>query len=392
MEDAIRKDPVLMLPRELSRHIFSFLPVKCLFRCMPVSKQWHAFLNEIRNSHNGKLQLLVISSRRDYYGKKKYRVRSINPDLSLQWVSSSLFTINGQDLRFFEVEFPPRIMDSCKELVLVSTGTKIVVWNPLTKWFRIVFDPYNNEVCSAQDCVEVVGSICYDVSIKDYKIVLVLRRFANHRHFVFTTRCVSFACFKSNTWKNLAFPSGVHSSRSSVNFRNTFHWSLCHDVHIRSSPFRNIPIGRNNKIAYFDPVNDVFKILPSPEPCHREEDDWIVGMGIVNDCLCLARLDSETRTVQILAMKEYGNGESWFRAFDISLSKFGCDAEDLYTFNFFSLEKNGKVFMKYGHKRRTLVYDPVKEDVFTVESLLPDSETNLSMCFYAQSCASHMTN
>ncbi|CAH9096855.1 unnamed protein product [Cuscuta europaea] len=390
MDDSAGKDPLQILPGEMNRHIFSWLPVKCLFRCMSVSKEWQAFVHEIKNAHAGKLQLLIISSRQDNGGEERFIATSMNPDLSFQWVSSPLFTLDGHDyFRFFE-GFRPKILDSCNELVLVSAGKKVLLWNPLTRWFRVVFGLYNHEEYTLRDGSVVLGSICYDTSIKDYKIVLQLRCLTADRR-GYTNRCVSFASLKSNVWKDLGPPSrggvprsGAHSARKGVNFHNTFHWSVCHNV---QPPVRNIPGGPNNKIVYFDPVNDEFKILPSPEPCHREEDDWIVGMGVVNDCLCMARLDDKTKMVQVLAMKEYGNGESWFRAFDVSLSRFGCQGDDLYNFTFFSLEKNGKVLMNYNDSR-ILVYDPASEDVLRVRVLLPDSEINHGMCFYAQSFAS----
>ncbi|CAH9096856.1 unnamed protein product [Cuscuta europaea] len=392
MDDSVGKDPLEILPPEMSRHIFSWLPVKCLFRCMSVSKEWQAFVHEIKNAHAGKLQLLVISSRQENGNEERFIVRSINPDLSLQWVSLSLFTLDGHDFRFFD-GFRPKILDSCNELVLVSAGEKILLWNPLTRWFRVVFGVYNHnhKQYTLEGCSCVFGSFYYDASIKDYKIVLLLRNLtADGRGY--GTRCVSFASLKSNVWKVLPAPHApgvhsarrvIHSARKGVNFHNTYHWPACHDV---QPPVWNIPGGPNNKIVYFDPVNDEFKILPSPEPCHREEDDWIVGMGIVNDCLCMARLDTKTKTVQVLAMKEYGNGESWFRAFDVPLSRFGCQ-HDLYDFTFFSVEKNGKVLMKYNDSG-ILVYDPASEDVLRVRVLLPDSEIDHGMCFYAQSFAS----
>ncbi|CAH9125272.1 unnamed protein product [Cuscuta epithymum] len=210
MDDAFGKDPLQMLPREVSRHIFSLLPVKCLFRCMSVKKEWQAFVNEIKNARAGKQQLLVISSRQDNSDKERFIVRSINPDLSLQWVSSSLFVLDGQDFRFFD-GFRPRILGSCNGLVLVAAGKKILLWNPLTRWFRVVFDLKKTKDCLVRDCFYVPGSICYDASIKDYKVVLLLDLITPCRR-GHLNRYVSFACLKSNVLKDLGHPREMDSA------------------------------------------------------------------------------------------------------------------------------------------------------------------------------------
>ncbi|CAH9137036.1 unnamed protein product [Cuscuta epithymum] len=125
--------------------------------------------------------------------------------------------------------------------------------------------------------------------------------------------------------------------------------------------------------------------MPSPMPIHEEEEDSIVGTGIIDGCFCMARKDEKTQVIQVLLMKEYGKQESWVTAFVIPLLRFQPYAD----YNLEFLSQNGKVFIlvKGSYYTETYVYD-VTEDKLE-HTLLFRGEVNvgcvLGICFYIES-------
>ncbi|CAH9108765.1 unnamed protein product [Cuscuta epithymum] len=139
-----------------------------------------------------------------------------------------------------------------------------------------------------------------------------------------------------------------------------------------------------NKIVYFDPVYDSFKILPSPTRINPEEEDKIEGMGIIDGCFCMARKDEKRQLIQVSVMKEYGKQESWVTSFVTSLSKLRLCG----FFNLKLLSQNGKVFMKSDYFGSTHVYD-IKEDRLERTKFLArdgvEDESIAGILFYVES-------
>ncbi|CAH9148125.1 unnamed protein product [Cuscuta epithymum] len=158
---------------------------------------------------------------------------------------------------------------------------------------------------------KVVGGLCYDPSMLDHKVVLLL--FSRDRQFVIVSS------LKSKVWREVSFPYNYCTSRGGVGFNNNLHW-IVSDIKHEYLEWDNL--AARNKIVYFDVVDDGFKIMPSPMPIHEEEEDSIVGTGIIDGCFCMARKDEKTQVIQVLLMKEYGKQESWVTAFVIPLLRF----------------------------------------------------------------------
>nr|GMD16512.1 F-box/kelch-repeat protein At3g23880-like [Ipomoea batatas] len=68
-------------------------------------------------------------------------------------------------------------------------------------------------------------------------------------------------------------------------------------------------IGRCEKIIYFEGESDEFKELPTPELCGRES--VVLGLGIIDGCLCMIHKGKEIGKNNVLVMKEYGVKKSW---------------------------------------------------------------------------------
>ncbi|CAH9102373.1 unnamed protein product, partial [Cuscuta epithymum] len=294
---------------------------------------------------------------------------------------------------FFHGELT-RILCSCNGVVLVAAGQNVLLWNPITRWCRVVLkhrslrNPGNS----------VLGGICYDSSTKDYKFVFFISRESGFSGRALGGFVFSASLQNNKAWTLLSFPYNSYSPRSGVNFNNTFHWRVSdvkrpcallkphqHDYsesdstglddysESHSCGFDSDEDGSGwvwdnslgcNNIAYFDPINEEFKTLPSPDPCNTEEEDSIVGLGIIDDCLCMARTDDKMQMVQVLIMKECGKRESWFKAFDIPMSKFEKQ-DDFYDIKLFSKKGNNAKVLIISGQKIAYIYDSASEDVLS---------------------------
>ncbi|CAH9133936.1 unnamed protein product [Cuscuta epithymum] len=384
-----RKNPLQVVPPEINRDIFLRLPAKYLLRSQSVSKDWHSFITHIKRTHVGKLRLLVVYP--SCPSGIRLTVKSINHDLRLQWRSSL------KEPRLFP---DPSILCSCNGLVLVMAGTHFWLWNPLSGWR---WDVLRHRYLKDGD-YSVLAGMSYNATTDDYKVVLLLRHFSADCGY--GRRFVTFASMRTKTWTEASFPYNLRTAGDGVNFHNRLHW-LVSDVkrprdfehddsdedYANHCPLKGWvweDFSECNKITFFDPRKDEFKTLPSPSPCNPEEEDSIVGLGIMKNCLCMARRDNKMQTIQVLIMREYGRGESWFRLFHISMSIL--ERLDFYGFNFFSPEDSAKVlFIRCGYDHETAyVYDPLAGEGKAIikEDLAPNGEHTLGPCFFVESFAS----
>ena len=86
----------------------------------------------------------------------------------------------------------------------------------------------------------------------------------------------------------------------------------------------------------------------------------ILGLGVLDDCFCMSCWD--INQVEVIAMKEYGNEESWTPLFEISILKF-------YSISYSTkltplmLMENGEVLMLrdddtiFGYNPQTMEYN-----------------------------------
>ncbi|CAH9112277.1 unnamed protein product [Cuscuta epithymum] len=382
------QNPFSTLPLDIIRDILSRLEGRQLLIAQCVSKEWYSLLEDIKLSYTGQPRILILFCIYKHGGLK---VRSISPDLRSERVSPftghlSLFkTVEQYDSYQKIAHYSWRVLCSCNGFVLLRFGEHIVLWNPHTSWSKKVLQFQS----LLDDKYKVVGGLCYDPSTLDHKVVLLF----SHERPEYGGQFVIVSSLKSKVWRGVPFPYNYRTSQAGVSFNNTLHWMVS-DIKLANirgldHAFREYltwsDFAAHNKIIYFDLVDDGFKILPPPKPLNPEEEDAVVGTGIIDGCFCMARRDKKRQVIQVSLMKEYGKQESWITAFAISLLPFGPHGD--YHLKF--LSQNGMLFIlvKGNYYQKTFVYD-VKED--KLEQMLlfrgvRDAFGISGICFYIES-------
>nr|GME02395.1 F-box/kelch-repeat protein At3g23880-like [Ipomoea batatas] len=277
------------------------LKVKALIRCECVCKEWRSIIQDpdFKLSYRGRRRVLAAASSRTLLD-----VTSIsNSGLRIK----TLFQVGGTASLLNRLSSLPRwwtgVWCSCNGLVLFSVRKHIFLWNPSTHCCTKVLDlPLLNNTIP----VDVVSGLCYVSSTGDYKAVLLFCRDFD--------RNVMVASLKNKVWRKVSFPYLEYNSRIGVNFHNTLHWRA------------------TNSIIYFEAESDEFKELPTPESHKRSS--FILGLGIIDGCLCMMVREGNERgekLLQVLVMKEYGVKESWVNHFVISTSTSELSSTTLYS-------------------------------------------------------------
>ncbi|XP_031114188.1 F-box/kelch-repeat protein At3g23880-like [Ipomoea triloba] len=326
------------LPQDIIRHILLQLPVKCVIRCQCVCKQWRSLIDDsdFKFSYRGQLRMILLSP--EFKSKDRWRrsiVKSTSHDLRLRrhkWPFGEESPLIREDNL--------RVLCSCNGLVLLlRVGTEdIWLWNPSTKCStKVLESPYPEEFNHIY-----LGGLCYDSCTSDYKVVLLIHPIG-FDPFEFGYPFYPFfisASFKHKKWRQVQFPCNSKSVRAGLEFRNTFHW-WASDMKDWDW-YKNYSSDRN-KIVYFDPAHDEFRILPLPTP-ELSKNFSIFGLGVIDDCLCMAAClvhdeEEEPKIKTIWIMKEYGRQESWMIAFTMQMPELG-DIYGSYGLTFYSQKKN----------------------------------------------------
>ncbi|KAF3617814.1 hypothetical protein FXO38_33760 [Capsicum annuum] len=108
-------------------------------------------------------------------------------------------------------------------------------------------------------------------------------------------------------------------------------------------------------------------MFPLLEPKSDQVENVIVGLGALNECLCIARLDNDKRDVEILVMKEYEVKESWTSLFSIrNLEIDPCYRALTPLF----MTDNGELIFTIKNildKINILVYDPKNDNIKDIQ-------------------------
>nr|GLL40698.1 F-box/kelch-repeat protein At3g23880-like [Ipomoea trifida] len=386
------------IPNAIILHILLQLPMKAVIRCQCVCKQWRSLIDDsdFKLSYRGERRVIFLSlgsESQDYNWNSKFLVRSTSHDSRLQRHELPFGEADYPLIRASD-EYPVRSLCSCNGFVLLMAvrDRDIFLWNPSTRCLRKVLEfPY-------PEVLVILGGLCYDSCTRDYKVVLSIGP-----GLVFGDRFVISASLNHKEWRPVQFPFSLNYARGGLEFRNTFHWwaNDIKDPHFSGS-------GRN-KILYFDPVRDEFKILSTPE---RGQNFSIVGLGAIDDCLSMACMVNKqeqlkTTTLQVLVMKEYGIQESWMTAFAIQMPQLPYTSMSRFSLTFYSQKNNAQevvILSTMGYfLGKVYVYDRKEDELRS--GLLIDFPKNdsgrriscVSMCFYVESLAclslqQHMIN
>ncbi|KAK4374876.1 hypothetical protein RND71_005553 [Anisodus tanguticus] len=172
------------------------------------------------------------------------------------------------------------------------------------------------------------GGLCFDSSKNAYKVVLIMR------YWTLGLERVKIASLEDKQWRKLEFPYDIHSVLYVITLHGRLHYWIrvedgvdddndeINELHESMWERLNCP----RKLIYFDPISENFPTFPVPEPKSDQENNVIAGLGVLNGCLCMTRLEDD-KGVEILVMNEYGVKESWTSLFftrkEAMLSNYG---------------------------------------------------------------------
>nr|GMD59331.1 F-box/kelch-repeat protein At3g23880-like [Ipomoea batatas] len=356
--------PSSNIPNEIIRIILLQLPVKSIIRFRCVCKQWRSMIqdSDFKLSYGGQGRLIILtheSERWDSQNSRKLVVRSTtrHDDLRLERQECPLGEAAAYPLIPGSDQYRVTALCCCNGFVLLAAGERdILLWNPLTKCSTKVLEspgPMGLKSLGA------LAGLCYDSRTRDYKVVLLLLCDSMRMH-DFDDQYVISASLTHKKWRSVRFPYFFGSTRGSVGFRNTFHWWVSD---ITDIDWYDLPRAHMNRILYFDPVHDEFRILPTP--LEQRENNSIIGLGVIDDCLSMACIphhnEEEINTMQVLIMKEYGIEESWMTVFSIQMPTYR--SLDL-TFYFQTNNTKQVIFTRRGSDRcHVYVYDRKKDEL-----------------------------
>ncbi|PHT75432.1 hypothetical protein T459_18954 [Capsicum annuum] len=166
---------------------------------------------------------------------------------------------------------------------------------------------------------------------------------------------------KDKKWRKVEFPYHIVLVCNGITFHDRIHYRVCcvdddNNGHECCS-----------EIIYFDPITEEFHMFPLLEPKSDQVENVIVGLGALNECLCIARLDNDKRDVEILVMKEYEVKESWTSLFSIrNLEIDPCYRALTPLF----MTDNGELIFTIKNildKINILVYDPKNDNIKDIQ-------------------------
>ncbi|KAM3320813.1 hypothetical protein P3S67_008015 [Capsicum chacoense] len=288
--------------------ILSNLPVKSLLRFKCVSKSWFSWISdpkfELSNAQRqqrGAISLLYNNDIPSFLFMTEnivlkdliYPFNKIVPDVKV----GRRFTLGCN------------LLGSCHGLLLINVEQHIFLWNPTIG--------FCTKVLELDDLTRegniVVGGLCFDDSMNEYKALLFIYSTIDD-----TKKYVIVASLKDKKWRKLEFSHYIPSVRSGVALNGRLHFIQVrrkHDLgHYLDKNFYIRPelkccdfwawkgIPPFGELIYFDSISEKFHKFPVPR-------GFIVGLGVLNECLCVACLRSGG--MEILVMKEYGKVESW---------------------------------------------------------------------------------
>ncbi|XP_059288726.1 F-box protein CPR1-like, partial [Lycium ferocissimum] len=209
---------------------------------------------------------------------------------------------------------------------MINADRHIYLWNPATRLSTKVLelDPRLGDYYTR-------GGLCFDFSKNVYKAVLILAHVSDHHDADpdYGYRLFIVASLKDKHWRKLEFPYDIDVNLVSdgitlqgrLHYRVRFKKSYCENYNdeddFNDGNNKRHKSDSRNQVICFDPISEKFIMFPVPEPKSNQEENAIVDLGVLNECLCMTCLDDDKGGVEILVMKEYGVKESWTSLFFI---------------------------------------------------------------------------
>ncbi|XP_016448726.1 F-box/kelch-repeat protein At3g23880-like [Nicotiana tabacum] len=314
------------IPNEITIIILSNLPVKSLLRFKCVSESWRSLISSPTFELSNHRRERAITVTYTHYSvltrwsfEENYRplFRFINEQLTLEELNCPLKEKGG------EISVPSidncMFRGSCHGLILLNFKRHLFLWNPATQSCTKVLDIDDLTLRKYGSFITTAASwgLCFDSSKNDYKVVM----------FIYDS--VAIASLKTKEWRRVKLPYDVCSMHSDAWI--TLHGRLHSKTSLKSN-YRGVGL-----------------------------DNVIVGLGVLDECLCMTCLKSY-KGFEILIMKEYGVKESWTPLFfikDLGIGLlFGLAAPFIVT-------ENGKLalIIRERDSQRIVIYNPKDDNV-----------------------------
>ncbi|XP_058195395.1 F-box protein At3g07870-like [Rhododendron vialii] len=275
---------------------------------------------------------------------------------------------NNKNLEWF------RILGSCNGLLLVSHYTDLYMWTrQCTKVLSLPSDHWGEGVYNVVVELSASCGLCYDSSHDDYKAVMVCNDKPSY----------SVASFRRKNWVTTTCRFADEMNSGPV-VNGKLHWVVIQHGNKGFS---------TDRIVYFDPITDEFLELSAPPGRYsfRGFNRVILGLGVLEGCLCMARIGCESGdevepgVIEFFVMRKYGVRESWSSIFVTSifmglasLHEFGNLVPLCYT-------KNGEVLIVV-NKNKLFVCNPDKSSQREIP--IPSDRYLIDVAPYTESLAS----
>lgn len=305
------------IPEEIVFDLLSRLPGKSRSRFKCVSKRWRSLI-----ASRQKEKLLVLSG--DSLHRSVDRQGTVEP-IAEPWQRN----VSPDRTRFVQ------ILGSCDGLVLIRIDYDLFLWNPATRYFEKVASHYamkDSSRCAA-------SGLCYDSSAEEYKAVLALEGV--------WAQTVEVGSLRSKCWTEVRLSFAKCWLNPGPTLNGHLHW-------FASKKFGNWKRGLGSIILEFNPQKNTFAKVPMPQPYGKKT--IILGLGALEGCLCMARLDNPSNlggNVEVLVMKGFGVGKTWSAMFTVSSSTGFNGVDELVPLYFMT---NGEVLVKTHPQRIIKAY------------------------------------
>ncbi|XP_058181418.1 F-box/kelch-repeat protein At3g23880-like [Rhododendron vialii] len=265
------------IPEEIVFILLSRLPGKSRSRFKCVSKRWRSFI-----ASRQKEKLLVLSG--DSLHRSVDREGTVEP-IAEPWQRN----VSPDRTRFVQ------ILGSCDGLVLIRIDYDLFLWNPATRYFEKVASHYalkDSSRCAA-------SGLCYDSSTEEYKAVLALEGV--------WAQTVEVGSLRNKCWTEVRLSFAKCRLNPGPIVNGHLHW------------FAYRKQGLASIILEFNPQKNTFAKVLMPQSYGKKT--IILGLGALEGCLCMARLDNRSNprgNVEVLVMKGFGVEKTWIAMFTIS--------------------------------------------------------------------------
>nr|XP_009776078.1 PREDICTED: F-box/kelch-repeat protein At3g23880-like [Nicotiana sylvestris]XP_016470936.1 PREDICTED: F-box/kelch-repeat protein At3g23880-like [Nicotiana tabacum] len=387
------------LPNEITIAILAKLPVRSLLRFKNVSKQWQSWISNPESD----LSKQRRRSSKAIFNQNGGSFHLINPKEDDKFNFQTLENPLSESRIYKDKYSKPylRLLGSCDGLVLISANKHIFLWNPATRFCNKVIELH---LLTSDEHVISAGGLCFGSSKNEYKVLF----YVYNKSVCDTDGAYALvASLKDKKWRRIDCPCDMFSARDGITMHGRLHsranldnnYFNMHenlvgrykDEHLRWNPDNdNEPMdgeesgeskwqnhrlfGPRKEVICFDAISEKFHSL-------YKNDNAIVGLGVLNDCLCMTCVEFDKR-LEILVMKEYGRKDSWTSLFVIRNSEI---TRPYIFYRSLFMSNNGKLALIVRHNG-VVAYYPKNDSMQDILELR--YQNDISVITYVESLIS----